>query len=204
MPLSICGQPQSAAKLQRTQPAGQWRRGSCFSSRRTAVHAVSRQPRRATDAVQPSASHGSASTHARLAQQAAAGLAASSLAAALLAAPADAAQLQQLLPPAPRHSSSMQLASLRRAVVPELSLADATLPQINDLPSLNNPWQVGPLCPAAPTDRKLQAHCSPLPCRLPGHARNSGTAPMKAALQQILLLQVAKWQSQQDNESSLS
>jgi hypothetical protein len=94
--------------------------------------------------VQTSAKRGSASAHAQLAQQAAAGLAASSLAAALLAAPADAAQLQQLLPPTPQHSSSMQLASLRRAVVPELSLADVTLPQINDLPSLNNPWQVGP------------------------------------------------------------
>jgi hypothetical protein len=98
--------------------------------------------------VQLSANHGSASTHAQLAQQAAAGLAASSLAAALLAAPADAAQLQQLLPPPdPQHSSGMQLVGLRRAAVavPKLTLADVTLPQVkqlNDLPSLNNPWQV--------------------------------------------------------------
>ena len=167
MPMSICGQLQSAAKLQQTQPAGQWRRDSCFSSRRTAVYAVSRQPRRAAGAVQVSAKRGSAGAHAQLAQQAAAGLAASSLAAALLAAPADAAQLQQLLPPAPQHSSSMQLASVRRAVVPELSLADVSLPQINDLPSLNNPWQVGPFCPAASTDRKAQPCCSVVATRCP-------------------------------------
>jgi hypothetical protein len=180
MPMPICGQPQPVTMLQQIQPAGQWRRGSCFSSRRTAAHAVSRQPRRLVDAVQPTAVCGSTSTHARLAQQAAAGLAASSLAAALLAAPADAAQLQQLLPPAPQHSSSMQLTSLRRAVVPELSLADVSLPQINNLPSLDNPWQVGPSCPAAATDRKTRPCCRPLPRSLSGHARSSGTAPVRS------------------------
>ena len=160
MPLSIRSQL-PAAQPQQTQPAGHWRRDVCFRSWRAVVKAVSRQPRRAADAVQPLADRGSASTHAQLAQQAAAGLAASSLAAALLAAPADAARLQQLLPPpAAQHSSSMQLTSLRRAAVavPELSLADVTLPQfkqLNDLPSLNNPWQV--LLPAQQLATRLVA-----------------------------------------------